>query len=71
MRPTRRPTSRYLNSETLYLRIDSAVAPINDKRVREALNIAIDRDAFIGTLLPEGTVAGGRHGAADDARLES
>ncbi|PZQ48559.1 MAG: peptide ABC transporter substrate-binding protein [Rhodovulum sulfidophilum] len=47
----------YLNSETLYLRLDSAIAPISDKRVREALNMAIDRDAFIGTLLPEGTVS--------------
>jgi peptide/nickel transport system substrate-binding protein len=46
----------YLNSETLYLRIDSGVAPISDRRVREALNLAIDREAFIGTLLPEGTV---------------
>lgn len=46
----------YLNSETLYLRIDSAVDPISDRRVREALNLAIDRDAFIGTLLPEGVV---------------
>ena len=44
----------YLNSETLYLRIDHAIAPISDKRVREALNLAIDREAFIGTLLPEG-----------------
>ena len=60
----------YLNSETLYLRLDSAIAPISDKRVREALNLAIDRDAFIGTLLPEGTVSRGRDGAADDARLE-
>ena len=47
----------YLNSETLYLRLDSAIAPITDKRVREALNMAIDRDAFIGSLLPEGTVS--------------
>lgn len=47
----------YLNSETLYLRIDSAIAPISDKRVREALNMSIDRDAFIGTLLPEGVVS--------------
>ena len=47
----------YLNSETLYLRIDSAIDPISDKRVREALNMAIDRDAFIGTLLPEGVVS--------------
>lgn len=46
----------YLNSETLYLRLDSAVAPITDKRVREALNMAIDRDAFVGSLLPAGTV---------------
>jgi peptide/nickel transport system substrate-binding protein len=46
----------YLNSETLYLRLDSGVAPISDRRVREALNLAIDREAFIGTLLPEGTV---------------
>jgi peptide/nickel transport system substrate-binding protein len=47
----------YLNSETLYLRLDSAIDPISDKRVREALNMAIDRDAFIGTLLPEGAVS--------------
>lgn len=47
----------YLNSETLYLRLDSAIAPIGDKRVREALNMAIDRDAFIGSLLPQGTVS--------------
>ncbi|MEI4487500.1 ABC transporter substrate-binding protein [Frigidibacter sp. MR17.14] len=46
----------YLNSETFYLRIDSGVAPVSDKRVREAMNLAIDRDAFIGTLLPEGVV---------------
>ena len=46
----------YLNSETTYLRLDSAIPPISDIRVREALNMAIDRDAFVGTLLPEGTV---------------
>lgn len=46
----------YLNSETTYLRLDSAIEPINDIRVREALNMAIDRDAFVGTLLPAGTV---------------
>ena len=60
----------YLNSETLYLRLDSAIDPISDKRVREALNMAIDRDAFIGTLLPEGRGQRRRHGAADHARLE-
>lgn len=44
----------YLNSETLYLRLDTSVAPVSDKRVREALNIAIDREAFVGTVLPSG-----------------
>ena len=29
--------------------------PLNDKRVREALNIGIDREAFIGSILAEGT----------------
>lgn len=46
----------YLNSETTYLRLDSAIPPINDIRVREALNMAVDRNAFVGSLLPEGTV---------------
>jgi len=45
----------YLNSETVYLRIDGQVAPTSDIRVRQALNAAIDREAFIGTVLPEGT----------------
>jgi len=45
----------YPNSETMYLRIDTSIAPMNDKRVRQALNMAIDRQAFIGSLLPEGT----------------
>ncbi|MDO5606458.1 MAG: ABC transporter substrate-binding protein, partial [Paracoccus sp. (in: a-proteobacteria)] len=45
----------YLNSETVYLRVDSAVAPMNDIRVRKAMNMAVDREAFVGTLLPEGT----------------
>ncbi len=44
----------YPNSETTYLRIDHSVAPFDDKRVRQALNHAIDREAFIGTILPEG-----------------
>tara|TARA_R110002020_G_scaffold47707_22_gene135874 strand:- start:2229 stop:3824 length:1596 start_codon:yes stop_codon:yes gene_type:complete len=45
----------YANSETVYLRIDSQDAPTDDIRVRQALNAAIDREAFIGTVLPEGT----------------
>ncbi len=43
----------YPNSETTYMRIDTRTAPLDDVRIREALNIAIDREAFIGTLLPE------------------
>lgn len=45
----------YPNSETVYLRIDSQDEPTTDIRVRQALNAAIDREAFIGTLLSEGT----------------
>jgi peptide/nickel transport system substrate-binding protein len=45
----------YLNSETVYLRIDNQDAPTSDIRVRKALNAAIEREAFIGTVLPDGT----------------
>ncbi|MDT0682185.1 ABC transporter substrate-binding protein [Roseicyclus sp. F158] len=45
----------YPNSETVYLRIDHEVAPMDDERVRRALNLAIDREAFIGTILADGT----------------
>ena len=41
------------NAETSLLRIDQDVAPLNDKRVREALNLAIDRDGLIGTIFHE------------------
>lgn len=44
----------YPNSETLYLRLDHTMEPLSDVRVRRALNMAIDKEAFIGTLLPEG-----------------
>ncbi len=46
----------YPNSETFFLRIDTDVAPLNDRRVREALNLAIDREAFQGTILAEGVI---------------
>lgn len=45
----------YPNAETVYLRIDQTVEPMGDIRVRRALNAAIDREAFIGTVLAEGT----------------
>jgi peptide/nickel transport system substrate-binding protein len=40
----------YPNAETSLLRIDQQIAPLDDKRVREALNLAIDRDGLIGTV---------------------
>ncbi|MFV0302169.1 MAG: ABC transporter substrate-binding protein [Paracoccus sp. (in: a-proteobacteria)] len=43
----------YPNSETTYLRLDSSKAPLSDIRVREALNLAVDREAFLGTLIPQ------------------
>lgn len=46
----------YLDSETVYLRIDHNIEPLNDVRVRRALNMAIDREAFLGTLVPQGAV---------------
>ena len=42
----------YPNSETTYLRVDNTVAPLNDIRIRKAMNLAVDRDAFLGTLIP-------------------
>ncbi len=46
----------YPNSETVYLRVDHDVAPLNDVRVRKALNLAVDREAFVGTILANGTL---------------
>ncbi|MGJ8609632.1 MAG: ABC transporter substrate-binding protein [Octadecabacter sp.] len=46
----------YPNSETLYLNMEHAMAPLNDRRVREALNLAVDREAFIGTVLADGVL---------------
>ena len=43
----------YLNAETIYLRIDPTRAPLDDKRVRLALNYAFDREGMRGTLLPK------------------
>ncbi|TMR97117.1 ABC transporter substrate-binding protein [Nonomuraea basaltis] len=53
------------NNETSYLRIDAAKAPLNDVRVRQAVNYALDKDGLIasvfaglgkpaGQLVPEG-----------------
>ena len=42
----------YPNSETTSLRIDTRTEPTSDRRIREALNLAVDREAMIGTLFP-------------------
>lgn len=46
----------YPNSETVFLRIEHEQPPLNDRRVREALNLAVDREAFVGTILANGTL---------------
>jgi len=46
----------YPNSETVYLRLDNTMAPLDDKRVRQALNYAVDREAFVGSILADGTL---------------
>ncbi|UEM07325.1 ABC transporter substrate-binding protein (plasmid) [Skermanella rosea] len=40
----------YLNSETTRMRIDAQMPPLDDRRVREALNLAIDWDALGSAL---------------------
>ena len=46
----------YPNSETVYMRVDNTAAPTDDVRVRQALNYAIDKEAFVGTILANGTL---------------
>ena len=46
----------YLNSETTYLRIDTLTPPLDDVRVRLALNYAFDRHAVLATMMPPGTI---------------
>jgi peptide/nickel transport system substrate-binding protein len=43
----------YPNSETNYLRIESQVPPFTDKRVRLALNYAVDREGLHGAIIPK------------------
>lgn len=42
----------YIDAETTWLRIDTEVPPLDDIRVRQALNYAIDRESMKGTLFP-------------------
>jgi peptide/nickel transport system substrate-binding protein len=46
----------YLNANTARVRFFMDQAPLNDIRIRKAMNLAVDRQAFVGTVLPEGVV---------------
>jgi peptide/nickel transport system substrate-binding protein len=51
----------YLNSETTRLRIEAKVPPLNDKRVRLALNYAIDREAMRGSVFSKDALPATQH----------
>lgn len=46
----------YLNADTSRIRIFMDQPPLDDVRVRKALNLAIDRSAFIGTIMSKDVV---------------
>ena len=45
----------YPNTETTWLRLDDRFAPLSDVRVREAMALSIDREAMLGTVVPQDT----------------
>lgn len=44
----------YPNNETIALRFSGQTAPLDDIRIRQAINYAIDRDAIVSSLFPNG-----------------
>ncbi len=42
----------YPTAETVFLRIDTLLPPFDDLRMREALNLAVDREGLQGTIFP-------------------
>lgn len=46
----------FLNSETSRLRIDAGVPPLDDVRVRKAINLATDRMGILGTIVSENAI---------------
>ncbi len=51
----------YLNSETSRLRLEITTPPLNDKRMRMALNLAIDRDALRGSVFSKDVLKATQH----------
>lgn len=51
----------YLNADTARARIFMDEAPLDDLRIRKALNLAVDRDAFVGTILSDGVVTASQY----------
>jgi peptide/nickel transport system substrate-binding protein len=43
----------YLNTDTVHMVMTGNVPPLDDLRVRQALNYAVDRQAFIGTIVSD------------------
>ncbi|MGO7465153.1 hypothetical protein ACCS53_37860, partial [Rhizobium ruizarguesonis] len=41
----------YTNSDTSMFRLSVDVPPLNDVRVRKEINLAIDRNAFLGSVI--------------------
>lgn len=46
----------YPNAETIRLSLDILKAPMTDRRVREAINLGVDRKAMLGTVLSKDVV---------------
>jgi peptide/nickel transport system substrate-binding protein len=46
----------YPNAETAFLRMDAMVPPLDDKRLRLALNLAVDRESLRGTVFPKDAI---------------
>ncbi len=46
----------YPNSETSFMLFDVALKPLDDKRVRQAINHAIDRESMVGTIFHKDAV---------------
>jgi peptide/nickel transport system substrate-binding protein len=51
----------FLNSETSRLRLEVFTAPLDDKRIRKALNLAIDRDALKGSVFSKDVLKATQH----------